>query len=69
MVSQPIEPDRLLKYRQRPFEFQLTVPYDAPLTYNGHLFRRIWEVEVRIVFPGIFRPKETETRTIKVLPH
>ena len=69
VASQSIEPERLLKFRQRPFEFQLAVPYDAPLTYNGHMFRLIWEVEVRIVFPGIFRPKEKVTQVIQVIPH
>ena len=67
VVSQSIEPERLLKFRQRPFEFQLVVPYDAPLTYNGHLFRLIWEVKVQIVFPGLFRPKDTASQIIKVV--
>ncbi|OKH12917.1 hypothetical protein [[Limnothrix rosea] IAM M-220] len=69
VATQPIKPERLLKYRQRPFEFSLDIPNDAPLTYNGHLFRLMWEVKVQIVFPGLFRPKETTSQLIEVVAH
>ncbi len=68
VATQEIEPEHLLKYRQRPYEFELNIPYDAPLTYNGHLFRLMWEVKVQIVFPGLFRPKDTTSQIIQVVP-
>jgi hypothetical protein len=63
-----IDPERLTQLQQRPFPFSLKMPLDAPLTYDGYLFRLMWELEVEIIFPGIFRPKETEVRAIQVFP-
>lgn len=69
VAEQKFEPERLLKYGQRPFQFQFNVPYDAPLTYSGHLFRLIWEVEVQIAFPGLFSSKDRISQVIRVVPH
>lgn len=67
--KQPLDPQKLLDFQTRPFPFSFTIPRKTPLTYDGYLFRLMWELEVNIVFPGIFRPKDRETAMFQVLHH
>ena len=66
--EQPLDPQKILDFQTRPFPFSFTIPQETPITYDGYLFRLMWELEVKIVFPGIFRPKELGTAVFQVLP-
>lgn len=67
-VSQILEPETLMKFQKRPFPFSLDIPIEVPITYNGYLFRVMWEVEVKIVFSGLLRPKERAVAAVQILP-
>lgn len=66
--KQPLDPQKLLDFKTRPFPFTFTIPREAPMTYDGYLFRLMWELEVKIVFPGFFRPKDQAACVFQVLP-
>ncbi|NJN74045.1 MAG: hypothetical protein HC799_15150 [Limnothrix sp. RL_2_0] len=67
--KQPLSPQKLLDFQTRPFPFSFTIPREVPMTYDGYLFRLMWELEVKIVFPGIFRPQDRATCVFQVLPY
>lgn len=58
--------EKLSQLQQRPHLFNLTIPPDVPITYDGYLFRLMWEVEVQIIFPGMFRPKDTAVCAVQM---
>ena len=47
-------------------QFELTIPHDAPVSYDGNLIRVLWWVEARLDVPWARDPKASES--IQVLP-
>lgn len=56
--SRALSPQQLLSGIAIPFAFQTLA--DGPVTYNGLLFRIIWEVKTTLTLPGL-RFKKNET--------
>ena len=50
-----------------PLPFLVTTPADGPITYNGSLFRVIWEIKATVVFPGMLARKEEDTQLVDVV--
>lgn len=50
-----------------PVPFSLQTPHDGPVTYNGSLFRVIWEVRAMVVLSGMLNKKEKQARPVNVV--
>jgi hypothetical protein len=50
-----------------PFDFQ--IPLAGPLSYDGNLFRIIWEIVVRADLPLAFDTKEVKLFTVRPRPY
>lgn len=69
VASQALDPNMVLNMQRRQYAFALDLPEDAPITYDGFLFRLMWEVEVRIDFPGLFSGADREAFCFQVVAH
>ncbi|AMA09413.1 hypothetical protein [Picosynechococcus sp. PCC 73109] len=65
--SQILDPNMVLNLMERNHPFTFEIPLDAPISYDGFLFRLMWSVEVRITFPGLFSDKDTAVASFQVL--
>ncbi len=63
-----LDPNQLISFQRSPLPFSFQIPYDGPITYNGSLIRVIWQLEVSIQMPGLFRKKDKQTWPFQVLP-
>jgi hypothetical protein len=63
--SQPLDLPALLNGRSIPFTFQ--IPPEGPITYDGLLFRVMWEITVSLTLPGLSRKKETVAHGFSVM--
>ncbi len=59
-----IDPQQLTLGLAIPFTVQ--VPYEGPITYNGSLFRIIWEIKATVVLPGMLAKKEKQTQPVSI---
>ena len=50
-----------------PIPFTVQTPHEGPITYNGSLFRIIWEVKATVVLPGMLSKKEEQTQLVNVV--
>lgn len=55
-----------LQGRWLPFTF--TVPHPGPITYNGALLRIIWEIQVKVDWPGLFARDDKLAEPFTVMP-
>ncbi|MEB3226422.1 MAG: hypothetical protein VKJ86_11540 [Synechococcus sp.] len=65
--SQSLDPKMVLNLMGRRHSFAFEIPLDAPISYDGFLFRLMWAVEVKITFPGLFGDKDTAVAHFRVL--
>ena len=50
-----------------PIPFTVQTSYEGPVTYNGSLFRIIWEIKATVTFSGMLAKKEEQTQPVNVL--
>jgi hypothetical protein len=50
-----------------PLHFELQIPDDGPITYNGALLRILWEVRAQVTYPGLLSAKDSVTQPLVVL--
>ncbi|HEY8132633.1 MAG TPA: sporulation protein [Thermoanaerobaculia bacterium] len=50
-----------------PFDFE--IPMDGPLSYEGKLFRIVWEIVARADLPLAFDTEETKPFTVRPRPY
>ena len=48
--------------------FTCKIPALGPVSYDGQMIHIIWEVIVKIIFPGIFGGMEKEVKVFIVIP-
>lgn len=60
-----IDPQQLTLGLAIPFTVQ--TPYEGPITYNGALFRIIWEIKATVVLPGMLTKKEEQTQPVSIV--
>ncbi|MBV5261300.1 hypothetical protein FLX56_23070 [Synechococcus moorigangaii CMS01] len=65
--SQMLDPNMVMNLMGRRHSFSFEIPADAPISYDGFLFRLMWTLEVRIIFPGLFGDKDTAVASFRVL--
>jgi len=60
-----IDPQQLTLGFAIPFTVQS--PDEGPITYNGFLFRILWEIRATVVLPGMVAKKEQQTQPVSVI--
>ncbi len=68
VYQEELDLDRLASSYISPIPFSIRIPDEGPITYNGSLIRILWEVNVSIKVPGLFKRGKQESCPLHVIP-
>jgi hypothetical protein len=63
--SLTLNPEKI--FTGKPLHFELQIPDEGPITYNGSLLRILWEVKARVSYLGLLAAKDNVHQPLIVL--